>query len=575
MLGGVDPSDAEIDPLAKQALQPDVQTPARLSGASEHNPEPKDTAPFRASTMLFAVPTGLENSSKPRMKHAFVRTARPSTNSRDIATQDIGPQRLGGHHSGDSQNSSLLNADATGSSEGRATSSTSSQSARTLHGDNISEEAASNPVRVYTFQKSLDWRQERLSQVEILQRLAKLDLDPLGVLHKKLNLPAEHQAQIDAIQAKVNDEEINQKGYEWSLRQLELVLKKRRIAWHSPRMMAMIIYLEREARQLQSAYEIGGETSPADTHARPVPATQKKKSKRRMSGHTHSIQWNTKKSKESVPYAEVDDEGHEQDESPDQNDGRIVEYSGPTIVEDTIHSYLGDETQPHTQEFQFLPQEIQIDNSMLEEAEESDDDEAIVYGSCAISSPRPTGLSTKSSDDDLCAMDESVMLPPADVDEDGDDESSSSGFMGMEDIEVTKCMGGLIPGPRTSSIQDFSLSQPPMDIPLLPKPAESDDGPSETQPSAIPRPIMGRSMSFIPDEWSSRDSPDSRSDIFAEYFGNLSPEPSEHTVASDSVLDDDLIKQLTLLLTPAGNAPVLLKRSPPEIHQGESTISII
>lgn len=111
-------------------------------------------------------------------------------------------------------------------------------------------------MKVYSLQNYGDWQQQGLSYSNILKRLAQLDLDPLGVLDKKLNLPMEHQARVDAIQTKVNDEEVNPKGYEWTLRQLELVLKKRRLTrlsfGRSSEVTAMIVYLEREARQFSS-----------------------------------------------------------------------------------------------------------------------------------------------------------------------------------------------------------------------------------------------------------------------------------------------------------------------------------
>lgn len=109
-------------------------------------------------------------------------------------------------------------------------------------------------MKVYSIQNHGDWRQEKLSHAGILQRLAKLDLDPIGVLDKKLKLPMKHQTRIDAIQGKVNGEEANQDDYEWTLRQLEL--KEKRLAGlslgRSWGLLAIIVYLEREALQLQS-----------------------------------------------------------------------------------------------------------------------------------------------------------------------------------------------------------------------------------------------------------------------------------------------------------------------------------
>lgn len=127
-------------------------------------------------------------------------------------------------------------------------------------------------MKVYNLQKHGDWRQEKLSHADILQRLAQLDLDPLGVLDKKLKIPTKYQARIDAIQTKVNGEEANHKNYEWNLRQLEL--KEKRFArlsfGRSWSLLAIIVYLEREAQQLDREQDI---CAIAQTEVSPEPVT--------------------------------------------------------------------------------------------------------------------------------------------------------------------------------------------------------------------------------------------------------------------------------------------------------------
>lgn len=119
--------------------------------------------------------------------------------------------------------------------------------------------APQNLMRVYTLQKhEEDWRQERLSLNDVLQRLAKLDLDPMGALDKKLLLAPKYRARVDAIEAQVNrEEERVGKAYEWTLRQLELKEKKAwRVLGRSWGLLALVVYLERESMQHLLAQEV-------------------------------------------------------------------------------------------------------------------------------------------------------------------------------------------------------------------------------------------------------------------------------------------------------------------------------
>lgn len=110
-------------------------------------------------------------------------------------------------------------------------------------------------TRVYSLQKPFKhWRQEKISHGEILQRLAKLDLDPLGALDKKLSLSDQQQDWIDALQKDLDNQEGKQSEHQWNLRQLEL--KYRRLAGKALRhpwgLLAVIVYLAREAQQVRS-----------------------------------------------------------------------------------------------------------------------------------------------------------------------------------------------------------------------------------------------------------------------------------------------------------------------------------
>lgn len=222
--------------------------------------DPATIAPFEA---FFSVPTGLETPSKPRTTNSFERSLLP-TAPRGVPPQQIDSEQLSGNDAETHRDRGLPDSDLIGPLHSRRQSSPSFQSTATLRGGTwdhtltptISDNSTihmGKPVKVYTLQKRGDWRQEKLSHADIQQRLAKLDLDPTGALDKKLKLSMKHQTRIDAIQMKVNSEETSQDNYEWSLRQLEL--KEKRLAGlslgRSWSLLAIIVYLERQAQQLQ------------------------------------------------------------------------------------------------------------------------------------------------------------------------------------------------------------------------------------------------------------------------------------------------------------------------------------
>lgn len=244
MLDGVQPPDVKVGRLSVQTSKPDVQ----------------------GSLSNFAVLTP-PGPMKPRMEHSFRPRLFPAPTSEDIASRDMGSTRNNGPDRG------ILDGTPPAASQCPRPGSLSSPSSGIVEGISpytptsratyaqglktqvarVSRECSPNPLKVYSLQKHGDWRQEKLSRADILNRLAKLDLDPLGVLDKKLKLPLKHQTLIDAIQTKLNGEGPTQEDYEWNLRQLELkskLLTGLRFG-RSLGLLTIIVYLEREAQVLQ------------------------------------------------------------------------------------------------------------------------------------------------------------------------------------------------------------------------------------------------------------------------------------------------------------------------------------
>lgn len=247
MLRGIESTNAHANALPQQPSGPDLQ---KLAG---QNPG----AHLFSSFATLATP-GPEESPKPRIKHAFLRMTSPSTNWGSTANRGINLEKPDSNAVDNNPERSVSEVDSVAFSDVQRQKSPSFQSTTTLRGGDTSSQTASlgrevssNPMRVYSLQKQGEWRQEKLSHADILQRLAKLDLDPLGVLDKKLDLPPKHQARINAIQAQVNSEEVSRNDYDWKLRQLEL--KGRRLAGlslgRSWGLLAIIVYLERECQQ--------------------------------------------------------------------------------------------------------------------------------------------------------------------------------------------------------------------------------------------------------------------------------------------------------------------------------------
>lgn len=266
MLHGVNPLDHEVNSMLQQKREIEVQNLGRRSGSGN---SPGPTAPFTVANTFtsLAVTTprapGLDNPYKRRVKHSLIRKSLSSFTPGSMTNRDSGSEQTNDNVVAYGPDRRIPDTDFPGSVDSQGQKSPSIQSTTTVRGGDSSrqstsliQESSANPMKVYSLQKYGDWRQEKLSHADILQRLTKLDLDPLGVLDRKLDLPMKLQTRIEAIQTKVNSEEANSKQYEWNLRQLEL--KHRRLAGlsvgRSWAFLAIIVYLERESQQLQPGH---------------------------------------------------------------------------------------------------------------------------------------------------------------------------------------------------------------------------------------------------------------------------------------------------------------------------------
>lgn len=261
-------SRKQVSKMGLQTLS--VQLPdGRDLQANEPSAELENLRHKAAPNTFFAIHAGAGLSQKPQIKHKtnhrFVLPNSPGkTSVRGIDSErrnsseaeksaECSNESVGSKNDPHGQPQTLFNSQMTTTlcrQEANSAFSSGTPSSSYSQATTLGPELSSPHIKVYSLQKEGDWRQEKLSRADVLQRLAKLDLDPMGVLDKKLRLPKKKQVQVDEIQKKVNGQEADQDLFEWNLRQLEL--KEKRLAGMSFRrswsLLAVIVYLEREAQ---------------------------------------------------------------------------------------------------------------------------------------------------------------------------------------------------------------------------------------------------------------------------------------------------------------------------------------